>query len=250
MNIKQSIKTLLLLFGAMLGGANANATITGIQFFMEPSENREAEIAFQRFIPGGDPAAHFFLPTGVVGENVFGGGSSNGMNGIAWWDIIVAVQRDTTMEGEDAIISIDKVPLNLTGIPWYDFHMTLGQATGRFFTESSADDGLFFQHDPTPVEGRNLMDNNPSNDIHNYTTFSFDRQAPQEADNLWWAGGNQLPGTSSDFWVSINIPDNMFNPSGFATFTIRQHATIPEPTALALLAIGLAGLGFTKRRRY
>ena len=64
-------------------------------------------------------------------------------------------------------------------------------------------------------------------------------------DKVWYSGGSQSPGfgpsLANTFTLFVNLT------AEDQSFGIRQIATVPEPTTLAFLGVGLAGIGY---RRY
>ena len=63
-------------------------------------------------------------------------------------------------------------------------------------------------------------------------------------DAVWLSGGTQFPGQHN----LITVISNLDPFGGVGSIGIRQVATTPEPTTLALLSLGLAGLGLAKKR--
>jgi hypothetical protein len=210
------------------------------------------QINNQSFIPVG----HFSLPTLDVEEmNIGTGGFPGGREGVAWWDLEIVVTRNVPQPGRpnDAWISIDKDVFNNGPVRWDDFHLTLGTGLGAGFVESPDNDNLFFKLDPPPVEELGAFQNPPLSD--------FDlRPTDTEADNLWWFANPPAgfpgvpPGAAADFWLSFNVPGGLFSDDDgdgieTARFTLREHATTPEPsTLLGLMTIGSLGL-FIKRKK-
>lgn len=208
-----------------------------------------ADIGFQGFISQGLPGAHFNLATLDLLENVNDiGGPSGGAPGIAWWDLVVTVTR-APGQTDGAMIAIDKDVTNFEPWHWTDFHMTLGRGTGATFVESSENDELFFKTNPAPLNELPFLGPNP---VIAFPDVSFDE--PVDPDTIWFTGAPGVaPGQTTGFWLGINIPESFFTPippipggGSSATFTLRQHATIPAPSAILML--GLAGLAAARRR--
>ena len=194
------------------------------------------------FIPAGQMGAHVFA-TSLIPETVLDPLGPPMGRDVAWWDVIFNVfANPTTAPPTDVMISIDKDVFNMTRFHWEDFHMTLGYGVGDNFEESGEFDFLFFKDEPPPFSHDGKFMDPPKKD---------DDLA---ADVLWWdwnpANGNNgaAPGELAKFWLGINVPAGLFE-NGVARFTLRQHATIPEPAALALASVGLMGLVSAVRRR-
>ncbi len=129
--------------------------------------------------------------------------------------------------------------LNNTGLLWTGFHYELGYGTGANFVRSMIGDLDFDAPNGDPVP----------------TSSSFS-VLDLQAYTLNWSGGSVPSGNSLSQTFSIDVPDSLstLNPSGQDRFTLRQNPTtssaaIPEPATLGLLVLGLAGLGFSRRKR-
>ena len=193
------------------------------------------------FIPANNPNAHIFA-TMILPETILDPTGPPMGRTVAWWDVRIKVFIPTAgVPNEDVMISIDKDVLNTTRFHWTDFHMELGLGIGATFAQSGEFDFLFFKDEPPPISSDGKFMDPPSKD---------DAAA---ADVLWWDWKPPVnPGVKSGelarFWLGIYVPREMFV-DGMASFTLRQHATIPEPAAILLLAIGLMAVASTAGRR-
>jgi PEP-CTERM motif len=129
---------------------------------------------------------------------------------------------------------VDGTP-NLSGQTWFDFHHTLGFGFGTptmdSFRMNDREDGLdFFLGPPQPTDATNQM-----------------TLTKQMQDALSW-DGRIAPGNGPLFEFALNLPDsseaipaNARRPNGYV-FTLHEVPTIPEPSTLLLVGLGVLGL--------
>ncbi len=199
------------------------------------------------FFPVGDTGAHAFAT--LDWDEDIGPGAIDSFTDptrppkeFAWWDIPITVTRSTPdiANNQGVMVSIDKDVFNNTPIRWTDFHMSVGFGVGPGYEVSDETDFLFFKDDPPPVNkappfpgGVMAFADPPKQD---------DPVAPDE---LWWDwdpdnGKNGLgPGEATAFWLGVAVPSSAFGGGPTATFTLREHASVPEPGALALASAAL-----------
>jgi hypothetical protein len=157
---------------------------------------------------------------------------------------------------------------NNTGITWTDYHLELGYAsitikdTGRecdavglgcfdydFITPTDGDTGLYFTEygggDPFN-EASDMPEGHPN-------MIWFDDGTVESGESFYVYSDFALPDVDGEY-----IPEEaLFNFEGEGSFSgyavvLRQTPTIgavPEPSIIALFALGLFGLGFARRRK-
>jgi len=124
-----------------------------------------------------------------------------------------------TLEGETGIWEFQVGVFNTSPFDWSDYHI-------EFY------DPLFQQ----PIDNALL-------DVQN-GIFSVVEVMPNA---VWFSGGTQYSGPMYlQNLITITADLNPFG--GVGSIGIRQVTTTPEPTTLALLSLGLVGLGFARRR--
>mgnify|MGYP001819180538 FL=1 len=124
-----------------------------------------------------------------------------------------------TLEGETGIWEFQVGVFNTSPFDWSDYHI-------EFYDPS-------FQQ---PIDNALL-------DVQN-GIFSVVEVMPNA---VWFSGGTQYSGPMY-LQNLITITADLDPFGGVGSIGIRQVATTPEPTTLALLSLGLVGLGFARRR--
>jgi MYXO-CTERM domain-containing protein len=145
------------------------------------------------------------------------------------------VFRQTRPGAVQFIVINDEVITNSTGTTWFDFHMELVDSGDAVFDPVRTGNS----GGPPPVGFSVAPFTNASFNNGN-TTLDIDGGPGIPNGGIWFPGNGPSDG---QLWIQANP-----RPSApFTVFTLKERPSIPEPSALAFLAVG--GLALIRRRK-
>jgi hypothetical protein len=175
----------------------------------------------------GDQWSSVVIPDGLQDTPPFTiSGESHGVGPEASLDIVI----DVTPDGSNSF-GFDVTTTNLSGQRWDRYAFALGFGVGLDF-EYATGTAMTLLFDSTVT---------PTSSV--FPLFNFTSETHPHELAFFDGGHSVLPGGDVNFTFGIHA-------EGMQTFTLRQFAIsdVPEPTTVLLMGLGLAGLGFTRRR--
>src|SRR5581483_1769203 len=169
-----------------------------------------------------------------IGDN-FALATSATLRHIDWWGLYA--DHNTPPATDDFTIRVFNISAGTPStIPFYEFH--LGNAASRAPTGNSTVGFTEYSYaaDVTPVALLAGLD----------YLFSVVNNTPDPHDRWFWSLTTHQDGLYYRFSDGQAWTASPFDVAFVLSDTISQ---VPEPTTLALLAVGLAGLGFSRRKR-
>ena len=177
------------------------------------------------------------LTSNISGNTITLNKTAKPFNNLGFFDTEISVVFADSDPDNITLNFIENVTNN-TGLHWTDYHIELGfggiDGVAPFtpFKQSDELDRLFFLDNPAPVNSSDFVNPPQKDDL-------------TQADSIWWLTGKDgqnnifdgvSNGASTNFTFSVNVNRNA------SVFTLRQRASVPEPTSIISLLV-LGGIG-------
>lgn len=120
-------------------------------------------------------------------------------------------------------LGIDKDVVNGTGQTWIGFDITVSGPNGW---------EPYIMAPPYPTEMNGFWT------VHSMNSYG-----------IWFDGQQPDFDSKAMFWLGLMVPLHVDGQNVYGSFVLNQDAKVPEPATLAMFGLGLAGLGYMRRRR-